>query len=166
MPGSGSLGRIYGSVMNLNSSYLQPNVSKDVVLRPKLSSSSTIDSIPLLKNFASKKRKCDQYGTYGSSKAAKVYPSSTKRGAATSSNEKQGFVRGLVKYIVMDSLFVMPISTFSVMSLLNHYRVKDFSSLRRKLSSLTSTSVWSGLRLHLHQTQSSLMKFVGITKHR
>ncbi|KAK0603589.1 hypothetical protein LWI29_006516 [Acer saccharum] len=99
MPGSGSLGRIYGSVINLSSGYLQPNVSKDVVLTPKLSSSSTIDSVPLLRNFVSKKRKCessyDQYGTYGSAKAVKVYPSSSIRGAATSSKEEQGFVRGL-----------------------------------------------------------------------
>ncbi|TXG74050.1 hypothetical protein EZV62_002629 [Acer yangbiense] len=120
----------------LSSSYLQPNVSKDVVLTPKLSSSSTIDSIPLLKNFVSKKRKCessyDQYGTYGSAKATKVYPSPSKHGAATSSKGEQGFVRGLVKYIVMDSLVVMPLSTFSVMSLLNQYRVKDFNSLKEK----------------------------------
>ncbi|TXG74047.1 hypothetical protein EZV62_002626 [Acer yangbiense] len=91
-------------------------VPLDVVLTLKLSSSSTIDSVPLLRNFVSKKRKCessyDQYGTYGSAKAVKVYPSSSIRGAATSSKEEQGFVR--------------------VMSLLNQYRVKDFSSLEEK----------------------------------
>ncbi|KAK2643106.1 hypothetical protein Ddye_024869 [Dipteronia dyeriana] len=97
MLGSGSLGRIYGSIITLSSSYLQPYVSKDVVLTPKLSSSSTIDSALLLRNFVSKKRKCessyDQYGIYGSAKAAKVYPSSSKRGDTTSSKEEQGFVR-------------------------------------------------------------------------
>ncbi|KAI9196305.1 hypothetical protein LWI28_022800 [Acer negundo] len=149
---------------------------------PKLSSSSTIDSIPLLKNFVSRKRKHEssyygQYGTYGAAKARRVDPSSSdcsytsssgssytsssdsssKSRAATSRKEKQGFVRGLVKYIVMDNLKVMPISSFSIISLLNQYRVNDFSSLRRKLSPLTSIRVWSLLRLHLHRTQFSPM---------
>ncbi|KAK4851982.1 hypothetical protein QYF36_019975 [Acer negundo] len=233
MPVSGSFGRIYGSLMNLNSSYLQSNVSKDVILKPKIAFSSTIDSIPLLKNFASRKRKHEsnyygqaatsrkekqgfvrglvkyvvmdnqkvmpklssssttdsipllknfvsrkrkhessyygQYGTYGAAKARRVDPSSSgssytsssdsssKSRAATSRKEKQGFVRGLVKYIVMDNLKVMPISSFSIISLLNQYRVNDFSSLRRKLSPLTSIRVWSLLRLHLHRTQFSPM---------
>ncbi|KAK1587225.1 hypothetical protein Q3G72_010777 [Acer saccharum] len=115
--------------MNLNPSYLQSNVSKDVILKPKTASSSTIDSIPLLKNFVSRKRKHEssyygQYGTYDDAKARRVNPSSSdslytslsdssytsssdsssKSRAATSRKEKQGFVRGLVKYIVMDNL--------------------------------------------------------------
>ncbi|KAK1586590.1 hypothetical protein Q3G72_004012 [Acer saccharum] len=125
MPGSGSFDRIYVSVMNLNPSYLQSNVSKDVILKPKTASSTTIDSIPLLKNFAPRKRKHEssyygQYGTYDAAKARRVdpsssdssytslsnssYTSSSKSRAATSRKEKQGFVRDLVKYIVMDNL--------------------------------------------------------------
>ncbi|KAI9194129.1 hypothetical protein LWI28_003345 [Acer negundo] len=82
MPVSGSFGRIYGSLMNLNSSYLQSNVSKDVILKPKIAFSSTIDSIPLLKNFASRKRKHEsnyygQYGTYGAAKARRLDRSSS-----------------------------------------------------------------------------------------
>ncbi|KAK0604091.1 hypothetical protein LWI29_011865 [Acer saccharum] len=157
MPSSGSFGRIYVSVMNLNPSYLQSNVSKDVILKPKTASSSTIDSIPLLKNFVSRKRKHEssyygQYGTYGDAKARRVNPSSfdslytslsdssytsssdssSKSRVATSRKEKQGFVRGLVKYIVMDNMKVMPISSFSIISLLNQYRVNDFSSLEKE----------------------------------
>ncbi|TXG74044.1 hypothetical protein EZV62_002623 [Acer yangbiense] len=93
MPGSGSFGRIYVSVMNLNPSYLQSNVSKDVILKPKTASSSTIDSVPLLRNFVSKKRKHEssyygQYGTYGAAKARRVDPSSSDSSYTSSSKSR------------------------------------------------------------------------------
>ncbi|TXG74040.1 hypothetical protein EZV62_002619 [Acer yangbiense] len=182
MPGSGSFGRIYGSVMNLNPSYLQSNVSKDVVLKPKTASSSPIDSVPLLRNFVSKKRKCEssyygQYGTYGAAKARRVDPSSSdssytsssdsssKSRAATSRKEKQGFVRSLVKYIVMDNLKVMPISSFSIISLLNQYRVNDFSSLEKETVTINFDK---GLELVKASFASDTVLtdvFVGITRH-
>ncbi|CAH9091281.1 unnamed protein product [Cuscuta epithymum] len=45
----GSLGNLYGSIQNLNDTYLQPHVDKDALLNPKpLIPSSSCTNVPLL----------------------------------------------------------------------------------------------------------------------
>ncbi|KAK0603514.1 hypothetical protein LWI29_005787 [Acer saccharum] len=55
-----------------------------------------------------------------------------KAGLQPQGRRSRDFVRDLVKYIVMDNLKVMPISSFSIISLLNQYHVNDFSSLEKE----------------------------------
>ncbi|KAL9418889.1 hypothetical protein AB3S75_036778 [Citrus x aurantiifolia] len=44
-----------------------------------------------------------------------------------------GFVRGVVTYLVMDNLKVMPMSTISTITLLNNDNVKDIGALEEKI---------------------------------
>ncbi|KAB1225631.1 hypothetical protein CJ030_MR1G002329 [Morella rubra] len=53
MVGSGSLGRVQESIKNLDPGYLQPNQSKDPLLRPKAAFPSKTHTPLFLQNFAS-----------------------------------------------------------------------------------------------------------------
>lgn len=44
-----------------------------------------------------------------------------------------GFVKGVVTYLVMDNLKVMPMSTLSTITLLNNDNVKDIGALEEKI---------------------------------
>lgn len=44
-----------------------------------------------------------------------------------------GFVLGLVTYMVINNLEVMPMSTISAVTLLNKFNVKDMSALKEKV---------------------------------
>ncbi|KAK3206243.1 hypothetical protein Dsin_020289 [Dipteronia sinensis] len=60
MDGAGSMARVYKSVMDLESSYLLTDVSRDLLLYPEMSSSSTSITIPpLLQSFVFSKKKSE-----------------------------------------------------------------------------------------------------------
>ncbi|KAH7550035.1 hypothetical protein ACOSP7_024855 [Xanthoceras sorbifolium] len=125
MDGAGSMARLYKSVIDLESSCLLTNVSRDLLLWPELSSSSrSINLPPMLQSFESSKWKSTETQTKHASYSA--------FGMAPSSPKSDGFVGGMMQYTVMDDLTVRPLSPISTITLLNTIGVKDFSSLVEK----------------------------------
>ncbi|KAB1225632.1 hypothetical protein CJ030_MR1G002328 [Morella rubra] len=123
MVGSGSLGRVQESIKNLDPSYLQPNQSKDPLLRPKaaytplflqnLASSNieTIPSIPDKKTIQSiNPASSSPFGgpsVFQISKPIKTTspfssPSLNPVVSSVAQLEENGYVRGVVTYRVMD----------------------------------------------------------------
>ncbi|XP_031254257.1 uncharacterized protein LOC116112242 [Pistacia vera] len=168
----GCLDKLYESIENLSETYMQPNHhDKNSVLNPKSSISAT--EIPLsLSLHESNIRKfytCDNYTTnYNrNSYSAPTYQYNVSdepnvmcpqcnsqmrqemtyispRCAKTESVVEGGFVKGLVTYMVMDNLEVMPLSTISGITLLNKLNVKDLSALEEKI---VDFGVEEGLKL-------------------
>ena len=83
---SGSLGCIYQSVAEIDSSYLLKDVNKDSLLRPNMCSSSTTNTPLLLQKFKIETR--NNYGYSSSSRDEK---------------KEDGFVKGTAQYMVMDN---------------------------------------------------------------
>ncbi|XVF05518.1 hypothetical protein REPUB_Repub05bG0179000 [Reevesia pubescens] len=147
MSGSGSFGSVYESLINLDPNYLQPNLDKDSLLRPKIFSSSNFEMPPLLHNFASTKTELQNeytradhfcfgsanaqespFGFSGSSSDIFASPS-----MFTPTPSKQvGYVKATQAYMVMDNLMVKPISTISSLTILKTFNIKDFDSLEEK----------------------------------
>ena len=117
MSAPGSLTKIYNSVQDLSNDYFQTNQTKDPILRPKSASSNTKHTL-LLNQLAE--------GYVGSS----------------SKNEVEGYVKGVVTYMVMDDLTVKPMSTISGFTLLNTLKIKDLGSLEEKNVEIDMDKVW------------------------
>ncbi|GFQ05219.1 hypothetical protein PHJA_002666000 [Phtheirospermum japonicum] len=148
----GSLANLYQSIENLNDSYLQPNQTKDALLKPV---SPVPGFIPLLAlNDAPpatvKKHyrcTCSQFSVYVTDNPRAVCPNCKKKMATYVAYvapppgdeqlvaEEGGFVKGVVTYMVMDDLVVTPLSTISSITLLNKFNVKEVGSLEEKVVS-------------------------------
>ncbi|KAK9700047.1 hypothetical protein RND81_08G213900 [Saponaria officinalis] len=147
----GSLGSLYSSINMLNTDYFRTNVSKNVVLHPK----SAVD-VPLLSlehsaaNCAetTKFYRCcsskhssyitDCQGTAcpicggGMITVVSLVKAPTSAGVASTSVGTDGYVKGVVTYMVMDNLEVRPMSTISGITLIHKFHVKDVSCLVEK----------------------------------
>ncbi|KAL0003019.1 hypothetical protein SO802_016800 [Lithocarpus litseifolius] len=157
----GSLGNIYESIENLNATYLQPNLNKETLLKPKVHISGGGAGVPLLlpnvesSSTSSKKwyrcsrtyhsacysyvtndssAQCPSCSNYMNDNVDFVDPSSTTN--AGSSSGEGGYVKGVVTYMVMDDLVVKPMSTISSITLLNRFNVKDVGALEEKVVDL------------------------------
>ncbi|GAB4857121.1 hypothetical protein Ancab_015048 [Ancistrocladus abbreviatus] len=84
---AGSLGNLYDSVESLSNDYIQPTFHKDSLLKPSLSPCKA-DIVPL---------------------------QSTAQAPIRSLGYDNGFVKGLVNYMIMDDLAVKPMSTVLVL---------------------------------------------------
>ncbi|GAB4857131.1 hypothetical protein Ancab_015042 [Ancistrocladus abbreviatus] len=102
---AGSLGNLYDSVESLSNDYIQPTFHKDSLLKPSLSPCKA-DIVPLL---------------------------STAQAPIRSLGYDNGFVKGLVNYMIMDDLVVKPMSTVSSITLLNQFNINDVSFLEEKV---------------------------------
>ncbi|CAO2161090.1 unnamed protein product [Urochloa humidicola] len=156
----GSVGNLYGSVEKLDSTYVQPGATKDTLLRPAVLSSP--DGVTLLRlppppcgagghpisrsvmyrctsivNSSCRTYITDAYGkacpTCGNRMAAvaQYLPPAPAVGGQTA-GAAEGFVQGVVTYMVMDDLMVTPMSAISSFSLLNAFAVSDFAALHEK----------------------------------
>ncbi|KAL8093357.1 hypothetical protein AgCh_035286 [Apium graveolens] len=154
----GSLGKIYESIEAMHSNYMEPNLNKDHVLNPKISSSSLADT-PLLLGYKSNDELSD-YVFYNCGSATyhndghyrshlcvsndpnakctscgnlmnkkMTYVKSTANKEAVKVGKGSGYVKGLVTYMVMDNLQVKPMSTISSITLLSTFKVKDLGAL-------------------------------------
>ncbi|CAM8957909.1 unnamed protein product [Rhodiola kirilowii] len=160
----GSLGSLYTSIESLDYSYIQPNLSKEAVLCPKVTLPMAKNYVPLLKcegvaccdklwyrccgcrsvNLSDNPlANCSTCGHVMNIKVTFLNPSS---GPA----EIGGYVRGLVKYMVMDDLAVIPMSTVSIISMLNSFNIKDVGVLEEKIVNLGMDSGLKLLRAYLH----------------
>ncbi|KAL6563645.1 hypothetical protein OROGR_002604 [Orobanche gracilis] len=174
----GSLANLYESIENLNDSYVQPNQSKDTLLKTAVSP-AVITSVPLLAiqdapdDHGKKFYRCGNCSTIG-----RRYNGSTShvsddpraicpdcRGTMTqtmqyvappaaqpvASTDEGGFVKGMVTYMVMDDLVVKPLSTISSITLLNKFNVKDVGALEEKVVNLGMTEAVKMLKASLER---------------
>ncbi|KAH6836731.1 hypothetical protein C2S53_007388 [Perilla frutescens var. hirtella] len=138
----GSLPNLYKSLENLNDTYIQPNQSKDIFLKPATSSSVPLLALtdaPSGKNFYT----CNIHVTYVSNSSTAVCPLCRKSmttsmsyvapPAVQGAAEGVGIVKEVVTYMVMDDLVVKPMSTISSITLLNKFSVKDVGALEEKV---------------------------------
>ncbi|KAK9998597.1 hypothetical protein SO802_018200 [Lithocarpus litseifolius] len=130
--GSGSLSKVYESIQNLDPCYVQPNLTKDSLLRPNPAFSSATYTPQLLLNFVPPNQKTSteaqstHFAFSPSPFRASVYSPTPSR------HKETGYVRRAVTFMVMDDLMVKPMSTISTISLLNDLNIKDISSLQEK----------------------------------
>ncbi|EYU36138.1 hypothetical protein ABFS82_14G239300 [Erythranthe guttata] len=139
----GSLANLYESIENLNETYIQPNKTKEAILKPVATVPGS--NIPLLAlNDSSSKRKfyrCSNCFGYVSDDANASCPSCSRKMTTALSyvappqraSGEVGFVKGVVTYMVMDDLAVIPLSTISSITLLHKFHVKELSSLEEKV---------------------------------
>ncbi|TXG74053.1 hypothetical protein EZV62_002632 [Acer yangbiense] len=148
MDGAGSISRVYKSVMDLESSYLLTDVSRDLLLCPKMSSSSTSITIPpLLQSFEISNKKSENetrrdsnanVTLFGATPSApslfgSSFSSTNTEAIVASPSKPEGFVSGMTQYMVMDDLTVKLSSPISSVTLLNTIGVKDFSCFVEKI---------------------------------
>ncbi|KAL6577352.1 hypothetical protein OROMI_011628 [Orobanche minor] len=127
----GSLANLYESIENLNDSYMQPNQSKDTLLKPAVSP-VTGSCVPLL-----------------AIQDAPAYHEKNFYRCQVMSTGEGGFVKGVVTYMVMDDLVVKPLSTISSITLLSKFNVKDVGALEEKVVNLGMTEAVKLLKASL-----------------
>ncbi|KAL6563644.1 hypothetical protein OROGR_002603 [Orobanche gracilis] len=140
----GSLPDLYQSLENLDDSYIQPNQSKDTLLRPVIPVSGfadllALDDAPCMKYYSCT---CNQHGTYVSGDP-NIHCPICKKKMTTVVNyvplpkrqhgSESGFVKGVITYMVTDNLAVTPLSTISSIALLKNFYVKDVNVLEEKV---------------------------------
>ncbi|KAL3521033.1 hypothetical protein ACH5RR_019182 [Cinchona calisaya] len=153
---AGCLENLYKSVENLNETYIQPNQTKDTLLKPRSAfgvCSSSISLLSITDNEPSQKLfyKCHNAYCYyvaedpratcpgcGSTMSTNMTyvnppPAVTEQNGR---NDADGFVKGVVTYMVMDDLEVKPMSTISSIALLNKFCIKEVRSLEEKVVDL------------------------------
>ncbi|KAK9683406.1 hypothetical protein RND81_10G138500 [Saponaria officinalis] len=144
----GSVADLYKSISSLDNAYLQENIAKDAVLNPK----SNV-SVPLLLLNESPKPatttlyRCSRCSAHNiTDDPNRICPSCRGRmsfsvtylcsesevNEAKSSSTANGYVKGVMTYMVMDNLEVKPSSTISAITLLNKSHVKDIGFLVEK----------------------------------
>ncbi|KAK3232256.1 hypothetical protein Dsin_004137 [Dipteronia sinensis] len=150
----GCITDLYQSLENLNQTYMQPNQNKTSLLNPK--SSLNANGLPLLlsDNQDQSTTTAQKFYQCGYSKhVSDVYNSAcpcgnrmtteltfvksaaaaAKSSTATTVAVEEGFVKGVVTYMVMDNLEVKPMSTISSITLLNEFNVQNVGSLKEKI---------------------------------
>lgn len=148
----GCLGDLCKSIEDLNTDYMQPNVTKNSILEPFIVGSTSVEMPLLLQydapahNVAQKYYRCSvrSYSNcqnyFSDGKGARCPQCSNTmsyelcyvaapKGSTETATSSGGYVKGVVTYMVMDNLEVKPMSTISSIALINKLNVKDVSSL-------------------------------------
>ncbi|KAK6933239.1 Protein of unknown function DUF674, partial [Dillenia turbinata] len=160
---TGTLGTLYESIENLSQTYMQPNLDKDIILKPE--SSFPVSGAPfLLTGVESASKKfyvcsynhgyivtdqsiCPSCNRKMSTEVSYVPPTSSN---ASSSSSSEGYVKGVVTYMVMDDLTVKPMSTISSITMFHKFNVKDIGDLEEKIVNLGMAEGLKLLREALH----------------
>ncbi|KAF3969296.1 hypothetical protein CMV_006904 [Castanea mollissima] len=147
---------------NLSDTYLQPDQNKDSLLKPKVYFSGGVVPLQLpnveSSSISRKFYRCNNTSnSYGHSNNCILYVSSDSSAICPScqnymsrelnfvdlpssinpgSSSEGGYVKGVVKYMVMDNLVVNPMSTISGITLLNNFDVKEVGNLGEKVVDL------------------------------
>ncbi|KAH7837576.1 hypothetical protein Vadar_015354 [Vaccinium darrowii] len=172
--GSGSLGKIYESVKNLDDDYLVSNQIREFLMRPRIADVAPASNTKntLLKQFPKQESYNPnpsqhqnfsfQSPRFGRSSGFAPPPSTFSFAFATSSSPfssasafyssslgssttvvaapgapaapvvVEGYVKGLVTYMVMDDLLVKPMSNISGISILSSMKVQNLGSVEEK----------------------------------
>ncbi|CAL2258841.1 unnamed protein product [Prunus armeniaca] len=151
----GCLGKLYGSLENLNDTYLQPNLNKDVLLKPKKLPTpigGPHQLLPTLTDGESNGKRlytCQscQPSSYSYSGEVCYVADDPKaicpkchnfiskhltyvaRQVVAACSKGGGFVREAVTYMITDDLEVKPMSVISSIALLKNFDVRDVRSI-------------------------------------
>lgn len=154
----GCLGDLSESIEALNSDCLQPNVTKDSVLKPAMVTTSVAVSLPFVLRSDARNivrdfyrcssqfcKGCENYVTdfpgafcprckgQMSTPVSYVVPKdSTETASSSNDGSSGGYVKGVVSYMVMDNLEVKPMSTISGITFISKFNVKDVTCLAEK----------------------------------
>ncbi|KAL3620102.1 hypothetical protein CASFOL_035014 [Castilleja foliolosa] len=144
----GSLTHLYESIESLSDSYLQPNQTKDTLLKPVSSGFVPLlalnEAPPTMAMNFYKCPNCHRYFTddpravcsyCGAKMTSRMTYVPPPPGDEKLVSEGDGFVKGVVTYMVMDDLVVTPLSTISSITLLNKCNVTEVSALEEKVVS-------------------------------
>ena len=170
----GSFEKIYESFENLGTTYLQPNVNKGTLLKPKVHTSGGTGVALLLPNIVSSLTSRKLYGCHRNYSSCQVYVADDScticpycEGSNTMSRELKfvdassatnkgssregegGYVKGVITYMVMDDLEVKPMSIISIFTLLNNFNIKEIGVLEEKVVNLSMDEVCHDLSLTL-----------------
>ncbi|XP_022764289.1 uncharacterized protein LOC111309518 [Durio zibethinus] len=146
----GCLGNLYGSIENLDDTYMQSPANKDTLLKPLVSNfaarvllllpninmqSSTSNGLYRCRNTNCRmyvandpKSTCPSCDNVMNQNVTFVNPTNK-----ASSSGEGGYVKGVVTYMIMDDLVVRPMSTISSITLLNRFNVKDVGVLEERV---------------------------------
>ncbi|KAL6128290.1 hypothetical protein ACLB2K_071645 [Fragaria x ananassa] len=141
----GSLGKLYESFENLNDIYMQPNLKRDILLKPK-ESADVPNNLGLLTNLESPKTRIyycsrrhdvpyvshDHNATCPNCYNKLGYQASYVPTLSTPITKTDGFVKGVVTYIVTDELEVKPNLTIASILQLERFNVKCICDLEEK----------------------------------
>ncbi|KAL6563643.1 hypothetical protein OROGR_002602 [Orobanche gracilis] len=165
----GSLANLYESIENLNDSYVQPNQTKDALLKPPVYPVITGSCVPLLaiQDAPADGKKmyrcgggCGYYHYYSDDPRANcpgckrtmtqaMQYEAPPASQQVMSTDEGGFVKGMVTYMVMDDLVVKPLSTLSIITLPNKFNVKDVGALEKNVVNLGMTEAVKLLKASL-----------------
>ncbi|VVA40364.1 PREDICTED: DUF674 [Prunus dulcis] len=173
----GSLGKLYESVENLDDTYLQPNLNKNMLLEPKATVAGA-NILPLLTNdvdsnakkfymcsYCSNRSISNVHGTpcpdcnhgHMSNEVTYVSPAPT-----VARPSEGGYVKGVVTYMVMDDLEVKPMSTISSIAMLNKFNVKEVGALEEKVVNLGMEEGLKLLKASLETSTVLTKVFLGL----
>ncbi|CAI9097752.1 OLC1v1034234C1 [Oldenlandia corymbosa var. corymbosa] len=180
----GSLGNLYESIENLRERYIQPNQSKDSLLKPRAPINATFSN-PLLslppedlESSGFVGYRCnsghmyfcdDPHGVCPQCRNPMSYkmtyvappPLSKLQNGAEDLEGSGGFVKGLVTYMVMDDLVVKPMSTISSIALLHKLNVKDIDALEEREVDLGINEALNLLKASLASKEVLTTVFLG-----
>ncbi|XP_024163371.1 uncharacterized protein LOC112170340 isoform X1 [Rosa chinensis] len=142
----GSLGKLYESFENLNDMYMQPNLNREILLKPK-EPAGVPNNLGLLTNVESptiyhcSRRGYSDNHQYVSDDPKATCPSCPCKMSAKASyvspagvtKTEEGFVKGVVTYIVTDDLEVKPNVTIASILQLERFNVKCICDLEEKV---------------------------------
>ncbi|XAR72051.1 hypothetical protein NMG60_11018547, partial [Bertholletia excelsa] len=129
----GCLANLYERMETLSHDYLQKNLDKDFILNPRYMGDPRVNC-PFCKGKMSREMN---------------YVAATVA-AETLGEERVGFVKGVVTYMVMGNLVVKPMSTISNITMLNKFNVKDVGSLEERVVDLDIAAGLKLLKASLH----------------
>ncbi|XP_068314555.1 uncharacterized protein [Pyrus communis] len=172
----GSLGKLYGSVESLSSTYMQPHFNKESLLKPKATATINVGADVLhmltIDDSSAEKsiygcRKCYEYNdpiivtddpkaTCPNCRSSINTKATFVRGSAAEITKfgERGYVKGVVTYMITDDLEVKPLSSISCITMLNRFNVKDIGALEEKVVHLTMEE---GVKLLRVSLQSNLV---------
>nr|KYP75433.1 hypothetical protein KK1_008161 [Cajanus cajan] len=124
----GSIGNLYQSVENLSDTYMQPNDEsvdqKENSCQRHCSYNVTCDNKTYCPNCLS--TMSHEISYVGNKVGGDVFPN----------NDKNGYVKEVVTYMIMNDLVIQPMSTISCIALLNKFSIKEVCDLEEKVVEL------------------------------
>ncbi|XP_058182416.1 uncharacterized protein LOC131300535 [Rhododendron vialii] len=159
----GSLGNLYDSVENLSDTYMQPNSTEASLLFTDDDAAAPA---------VNKMYKCGNCHRFVTNDLKATCPScmcamSTEvtfvpsKVANSDLSGKGGYVKGVITYMVMDDLVVMPMSTISGIALLSKFIVTNVQSLEEKVVTFGMDEGLKLLKATLHSKMVLTSVFLG-----
>lgn len=166
----GCLANLYESIENLDETYMHSNMNKSIVLKPQAAIHASAFPLPLKDKVSTAKKvyMCSNKNVHGihayaaydpraicpqcnyNLSSAVQFVSSPAVNEGQGSAQREGYVKGVVTYMVMDDLVVSPMSTISSITLLNKFNIKDVGVLQETSASVGMDEGLKLLKESLH----------------